>query len=189
MSGRGPALQTYLGFPFFVEEPRPEDVTIEDIAHALSNQCRFNGHCRPFYSVAQHSVHVAHLVEKLGGGADVQLQALLHDAAEAYIGDMPTPIKRILPEFLMHEERIWQAIAVRLSVPVKLNPLVKMADRVALATERRDLMAPTTKVEWDELPAPDSLTISPLSPGLARWCFEKEFRRLNGLIKSARRAG
>ena len=86
---KGDWIQTFTGRAFYVLDPRPEDVDIEDIAHALSMQCRFAGHCREFYSVAQHSVTASWLVPP-----EDALWGLLHDAAEAYVVDLPRPIKR-----------------------------------------------------------------------------------------------
>ena len=82
-------VSTYTGKQFFPLDPQQDQVDIEDIAHGLAYQCRFNGQTRYFYSVAQHSLIVAGLVPKR-----LYLAALLHDAAEAYMGDMVKPLKQ-----------------------------------------------------------------------------------------------
>src|SRR3954469_23683409 len=89
----GPYLQTVSGRWVNPFDPDPEQLDIGDIARALANQCRFGGHCRVFYSVAQHSVAVSELVQQRGGDAEDVFAALMHDAAEAYLGDMPHPLK------------------------------------------------------------------------------------------------
>jgi uncharacterized protein len=95
----GDWIQTYTGKQFWPLSPLPEDIVIEDIAHALSMQCRFGGHVRTFYSVAQHSVHVSLLVEP-----QYALWGLLHDAAEAYLVDLPRPIKKFSEMGLLYQE-------------------------------------------------------------------------------------
>lgn len=99
--------------------------------------CRFNGHCREFYSVAQHSVLVA-----MNLPHELAFEGLMHDATEAYCGDMVRPIKRSMPAFGELEERIWIAIAERFSLPLKLSTEVKEMDNRVLQTERRDLLNP-----------------------------------------------
>jgi hypothetical protein len=94
---------TATGAAFNVIDPRVEDVRLNDIAAALSKQCRYAGHCRRFYSVAEHSVHVAHLTS---GGAKLKLAALLHDGSEAYLVDIPRPIKNAMPEYRAIEDRL-----------------------------------------------------------------------------------
>lgn len=113
--------------------PDPDQFTIEDIANNLSKICRFNGQLRDWYSVAEHSIHVAELVPK-----EFKLQALLHDASEGYICDIPTPLKRILGDAYSDiEQRIQGAIAVKFGVPlISLAPCVKQADMVMVVTER-----------------------------------------------------
>ena len=113
--------------------PDPACFTIEDIANNLSKLCRFNGQLKRFYSVAQHSMYVASLVPE-----PLKLQALLHDATEAYICDVPTPLKAMLGSVYKDiEERIARAIGEKFAVDlVNLHPTVKAADRVMLLSER-----------------------------------------------------
>lgn len=155
----GPWIATYGGRHFHPLDPRPEDIDLVDIAHALGNLCRFTGHTREFYSVAQHSVLVSQSLS--GESLDVQLWGLLHDAAEAYIGDISKPLKDWMffspPEGHPQEgetrnvrdieELILQAIAERFWLPVGPDDWdvgqfrnVLAADARALATERRDLI-------------------------------------------------
>src|SRR6266540_4351103 len=89
----GPYIQTVSGRRFNPLDPDPEQIDIGDIALALSHQCRFGGHCRVFYSVAQHSCVAADLVAERGGSTEDVLWALLHDATEAYLVDLPHPLK------------------------------------------------------------------------------------------------
>jgi hypothetical protein len=110
-----------------------EDITIEDIAHSLSNQCRFGGHTRQFYSVAQHSLRVAQALP-----SDLKLTGLLHDAAEAYVIDLPLPIKRSLPEYCVLEDAVWAVIGSKFQLKDKDHWLIKMADKMALRTEIED---------------------------------------------------
>jgi uncharacterized protein len=116
---------------------RPKDVDIEDIANSLSKICRFGGHCRDFYSVAQHSVIVAmrcHPYNRLVG--------LLHDAPEAYCGDVVRPLKQDLVGFDGIESSIWAAIATRFALPVELPREVLVEDARVLLMEKRDLLVP-----------------------------------------------
>lgn len=133
----GPWFLTYSGRQFFPFDPRPEDVHPEDIAHSLAHLCRFQGHCRSFYSVAQHSVYVALVLPP-----ELKLAGLLHDATEAYCGDLIRPIKCQLPAYAEIEALIWEAVAERFGLPVELPAAVKEADARLLQTERRDLLAP-----------------------------------------------
>ena len=104
--GRGNYIYTYTGKHFYIEDPQPEDIDIVDIAHALSMLCRFGGHSREFYCVAQHSVLISQLVSD-----ENALWGLLHDASEAYLCDIPRPFKAYLENYKMLEERIQRAIA------------------------------------------------------------------------------
>jgi len=163
----GPVIQTRSGIYFNLLNPRPEDVRIEDIAHALANLCRFGGHTREFYSVAQHSCLVAALVPD-----HLKLHALLHDAAEAYCGDMISPLKMCVPGYVTIQKRIEAAVAERFNIPHELPAEIKRADLVALATERRDLM-PDCPHKWDCLDGvePHPMPEIPMRPSYAREIF------------------
>ena len=127
-------IRTFSGIEINIFEPKPEQINIEDIAHALSNQCRFSGHVARFYSVAEHSLHVAMKVEHKHA-----LAALLHDASEAYIVDLPTPIKIVMPEYINIEDRIMKVIAEKFGFEYPLHHSVKRADKEML------------EFEWDKL--------------------------------------
>jgi 5'-deoxynucleotidase YfbR-like HD superfamily hydrolase len=121
-------------------EPTLDDIDIRDIAHSLSLICRFNGHCRQFYSVAQHSILVSLLVPE-----PAALEGLMHDAAEAYIQDIITPIKHDarFSEYLCLEEKWSASIATRFGLGVETwAKTIEIADRQALATELAHLVHP-----------------------------------------------
>jgi len=138
MSRNGDWIETFTGRKFWPLDPRPEEIVIEDIAHSLANQCRFAGHVREFYSVAQHSVLVSELVsppDKLWG--------LLHDASEAYLVDFPRPVKHD-PKFggpyRRMEAQLMGAICLRFQLPHKMPASVRVADDRAVVNEARALM-------------------------------------------------
>lgn len=156
-------------------------VDIEDIAHALSNICRYGGHCRTFYSVAQHSVIVSNLVPDWAAK-----YGLLHDAAEAYVGDVVRPIKRKLPLHSEMEEKVLDCIYEHLGVPrVKsgmTKALIKHYDNVALLMERRDLVPASKGQDWEEDTEIYALLpedkIIPLSPQIAKELFLDRWNQL-----------
>ena len=136
-------IETISGRKIDFHDPDPDQIVIEDIVHALRNTCRFGGFVKEFYSVMQHSANVALLVPDR-----FKYQAILHDAAEAYIGDMPTPFKYAMKEYLDLESRIQAAINSKFGLPDNMPSIIKMADRVALMTER-DRLKPDGTV-WED---------------------------------------
>lgn len=132
---RGDWMQTHTGRRFYPLDPRPEDIDREDIAHALSLLCRYGGHVSRFYSVAEHCVLMSWAV-----APEHALAALLHDATEAYVVDVPRPLKRQLAGYREIEERVWYAVAVHFGIELALPDEVKEADNRILITERNALM-------------------------------------------------
>jgi hypothetical protein len=133
--GDGDWIQTYTGRVFYPLDPRPQAVCLADIAHSLAQQCRYAGHSLVHYSVAQHcvlvSLHVPH-----GDAA----WGLLHDAAEAYLLDLPRPVKQCVRGYGEAEERVLEAVAEHFGMTLPIPDSVHAADGQALATEQRDLM-------------------------------------------------
>jgi hypothetical protein len=170
---------TYTGERFWPLDVRPEDIRINDIVYPLSHINRFNGGCLDPYSVAQHSIHVAELVPR-----QYALYALLHDAAEAYIGDTITPVKSLdfMRGFGELEERIMAAIAEAFSFHItpEATKAIKWADMKVLATEVRDLtIYGFFPVLVRENIQPLEETILPKTPD---WVREKFLDMLNGLM-------
>jgi uncharacterized protein len=160
----GPYLQTVSGRWVNPFDPDPDQLDAGDIARALANLCRFGGHCRAFYSVAQHSVIVSRLVEQRGGDAEDAFAALMHDATEAYLGDMPHPLKHRSPlgaAFKAAEADLERAIHERFRIKADV-PEIKRADRALLATERRAFSAESW--HWPELEG-----VEPLNLELTAW--------------------
>jgi hypothetical protein len=149
-------IQTFSGKRFEPLDPAVDSIDVVDIAHALSQLCRFGGHCRVFYSVAEHCVRASRIV-----APELRLWALLHDAAEAYLADVPRPLKQRIPEYHGHEDRLLKRIAQRFRLPWPIPAAVFDADDRMLATEARDLMAPP--------PAPWGLTAQPLAETIVPW--------------------
>lgn len=159
-------------------DPQPDQICIEDIATALSRESRFNGHMEAYYSVAQHSVLVSEIVPPA-----MALEGLLHDATEAFMKDLPSPLKQLLPDYQRIEDRLDGVIRTKFRIPVSLSPQVKHADRILLATERRDLRAPDGTI-WECLDGIEPLeeSIRPWSPPVARLMFMDRFRALTGVL-------
>jgi uncharacterized protein len=186
MKIEGPVILTYSGRYVEPLDLKVEDVALEDIAHALSNQCRYSGHTRRFYSVAEHSCRVADLLAQRYGSSTA-LAGLLHDASEAYLIDLPTPLKQsraIGLEYQRAERAAMKVVADRFDLPHEFEkwPEVKVADLRLLATERRDLMP--ANGEWAILGG-----VEPLETLIFPWSntdAETEFLiRFNELVKVA----
>lgn len=161
-------IETASGLRYSFENPQADTILLEDIAHALSNVCRFGGHIRRFNSVAEHSVLVSRIVEAtpyakfevIAQRRDIIVAALLHDAHEAYIWDAPSPVKPLLGDTFKRLGRIAdEAIAAKFlrqgfSADTFKNPIIKAADRTALVVEGRALLpVGPTDDEWEPLPA------------------------------------
>ena len=177
----GPYLQTVSGRFVNPLAPDLDQIDIGDITRALANTCRFGGHCRSFYSVAQHSVIVSELVEQRGGDAEDVFAALMHDAAEAYLGDMPHPIKHRSPlgaAFKEAEDHLQAVLNEHFKIKSGVKE-IKRADRALLATERRALSGDNW--HWPELDGvePLDLELTAWPPDEAAKAFLKRFEELS----------
>lgn len=191
----GAWVQTFTGRRVELLAPDPETIAIEDISHALARINRFSGATREAYSVAQHSLHVAELVARETDDPRVILAALLHDAHEAYLGDITSPVKRAIEEvavmeslIAMTEGALLAQIRIRFGLPISdLNrrELIRRADLVALATEKRDLFA-VQRDDWGPLPEPDEKRISAIPSHETENRFISVFRILEAKIGGAR---
>lgn len=182
----GDWIQTFTGRQFWPLDPRLEEIDIEDIAHALAHQCRFTGHCREFYSVAEHSVRVADYVElrmleewhTYPQVREAAFCALLHDASEAYLIDLARPVKRCVVGYAEAEDRVMAVIAQRFDLVDRFHWLTKEADDVLLVTEKRDLMGPPP-APWNIGREPLAEHIEPWSSEQAKDQFLRKFRALS----------
>lgn len=146
----GDWMQAFLGGRFWPMDPRPDEIHLIDIAHALSNICRYGGHCERFYSVAEHCVHTSRIVR-----VGIEAEALMHDASEAYLADLPRPIKRALPDYKVAEAKWEIAIARRFGLFQHLPPAVKTADNQMLRIEARAIMKdPPAAWYMEDIPEP-----------------------------------
>lgn len=138
-------IQTYTGKKFYPLDPDPDQICLEDIAHALSNICRYTGHVARFYSVAEHSTWVSKRVQELSPNHIwLARWGLLHDATEAYIADVSRPLKHLpaFAEYRAAEAHLQDIIAAKYGLPVGEPPLVKQVDTEMLGTEVQQLMQP-----------------------------------------------
>jgi len=169
-------IQLVDGRYFNFRKPRAHRYEITVIAHALSHICRYTGHVRDFYSVAQHSVLVSHIVDP-----EFALWGLLHDAAEAYVGDVSAPLKQLLPEYKLIEREIEFHLWRQFGLEGELPPEVKHADLVALAMEQRDLMP--ADAPWAVLDGIKPIA-SPVFAATARGSKNMFLKRFNALTNA-----
>jgi uncharacterized protein len=175
ISRKGSWIQTYSGQKFWPLDARPEEVRITDIAHALSMLCRFNGHLERYYSVAEHSVYVSQLVTE-----ENQLWGLIHDGAEAYLSDIPSPVKIHLDQFKEIEKNLLEVICSHFDLSLKMPAEVKKADMVLLSSEKKVLMKREPD-SWGLLPEPSNeIVIEALPPFEAEELFLKRFKEISG---------
>lgn len=167
----GTTMQTFTGKLVDLSKFTADDVRLPDISHALSLINRFTGHSIRPYSVAQHSVLVSRLLSP-----EHALWGLMHDASEAYLGDVATPLKNMLPGYRELEERVQRAIAKHFHMRLPIPPEVKRADLTALLTEKRDLM--TCEHDWGIDADVASEVVQPLAWQAAKRLFEERFKEL-----------
>jgi hypothetical protein len=196
------------GRQVFLDSPKPDSLDVYDMGHHMSMQCRFNGACINYYSVAQHSVLVSYLVEKAMSwpdrfapvtvadyDQDIQhlkriLTGLFHDSPETYTGDLAKPVKKYIEgRFVELENNLLRIILQKYGGEVwcsdsLLHPCIKEADRLALAIEKKYLMIPIAQ-SWGNLPnAGDYPPIVCLQPEAAKFAFLERFHDLTDRINS-----
>lgn len=179
----GSWMQTYSGKAFYPMNPSIKDFSIVDIGHALSNICRYGGHVKKFYSVAEHCVLMSRSVSP-----EAALFALLHDAAEAYIGDMVRPLKQDIPEFKRIEDRIFDVMIewlktepIEVPMTQAIQEEVREADNRILLDEKKVLTA-NSPSKWSQeiTHKPLGVEIRCWSPAVARYEYLERFLELTG---------
>jgi len=163
---KGLWIHTFSGNKFYAFDPRPEDINIEDIAHALSLTCRYSGHCNKFYSVAEHSIILSRIVDP-----KFALEALLHDSPEAYLTDIPRPIKHMFKDYNLPfkelEDAIYKVIAEKYGANPEIPEEVHELDYHIVADEATVLFDPVPHwCQW----------YNPIGAKLACWDWERAER-------------
>lgn len=164
------------GKAFDFADPQPSDICIEDIAYALSRQCRYTGHTKFHYSVAQHCVLIAKLLPR-----HLAFQGLMHDATEAYLADICAPAKKFLPDYNSLEQKIWEAVCLKFNIDVYLHPVVKEYD-LRITEDERLVLLPETPDNLHFFGGHDvqplGVSIKPWSTHTAKKMFIMYFERL-----------
>lgn len=159
-------IETFIGKKFYPLNPDPRSIDIRDIAHSLALKTRYNGQCQNFYSIAQHSVYVAKLIMENWESPVLRLQALLHDAAEAYLQDIPRPLKHT-PQMQFYrdaENNLQQIIFQRFNLDPELDPTIKEADYEMFARESSTPKIMIRRFHWsvpERSPLPDFYSWTP----------------------------
>jgi 5'-deoxynucleotidase YfbR-like HD superfamily hydrolase len=167
------AILLHNGDFFDFKDPRNHDFDIKCIAHALSNLCRYTGHSKRFYSVAEHCVIVSRLVpEKFA------LEGLMHDASEAYCGDVASPLKQLLPNYKEIEDGVQEAIAAYFGLTYPFPKEIKEADVLAYVTERQSISNTGKDAIWFTDVTPRDFEIKGLSPTASERAFLERFKEL-----------
>ena len=168
-------ISVYDGEYFDLLEPDRSVYSVETIAHALAHLCRYTGHVNRFYSVAEHSVLVSLAVPK-----KFALEGLFHDASEAFLGDVSSPLKKLLPEYKVIEERVMSSIATRFNLsPWKLHSLeVHQADKRLYHAERQEIAPGRDELWHTELRAVRTVKPVGVSPQVAKQLFLDRYREL-----------
>jgi hypothetical protein len=178
----GSWIQTKSGKKFDALEPKPEMVDILDMAHALSLICRYNGHVRTFYSVAQHSSLGAICLRDLGYDEDTQLEFLLHDGSEYILADVPRPFKKYMQNYYEIENGIQGVIMRKHGLPEELSKICVDMDNRMLRTEAEQLFDFRPLDDW-HLACGDALPIEihPLEPEAAKFQWLSLYQELTGV--------
>lgn len=172
---KGDWMQVASGRSFWPFDPRPEEVHLHDIAHGLSMLCRFGGHTQQFYSVAEHSVWCSQIVPP-----EHALQALMHDATEAYCVDIPRPLKRGLSNYAEIEGNIWEAVCERFGLVRDLHESVKRADNAMCLAEARQIMS-RPEIDWSATGEAADIKVACWLPEEARRRFLMRFHELTAI--------
>jgi hypothetical protein len=174
-------IETYTGRAFWPLKPTKDALSIIDIAHALSNQCRYSGHVRFFYSVAQHCCLLAAWLAHNNGSALDCLRILMHDAAEAYLVDIPRPVKQYMPQYRVWDHAIGDVINDWMGwADLAPLPIIDELDNRIIVDERRELMS-ASGLDWGHHHGPIGVQIDPWTPAEA----EKQFLRQYELFSRA----
>lgn len=179
--GDGYYIRTFTGAKLYWAKVEHFPYNIEDIAHALAMKCRWSGHTKKFYSIAQHSIHVSWNVPR-----PLRLAALLHDGAEFCMPDFASPLKWYLAsegftQLKELERKVQSGIHRRFGIgelTLEEKQIIKKADTLALATESRDLMPPGSEQEW--MGAPDEGELIPVGPRAAKELFLNRYWEIVG---------
>ena len=167
----------YGGKRFFPLDPDPDLINIEDIAHSLAFQCRWGGHCNSFFSVAEHCFIVSDLCNTL----EEKRWGLLHDASEAYVGDVIRPLKMNLSGYKQIEGRVIEAVAKRFNLPLPMPKRVKKADEISIKNEAEQLFnADWSGATYLDNTIKDKVKIRCWSHGMAEQMYLMKFQELFG---------
>ncbi len=168
-------VRTYTGRNLDLLNPDPKEIDIQDIAHHLAKLDRYNGAGHYHYSVGQHSLLVADALPK-----EYKLQGLLHDATEAYLGDVVSPLKKLLPDYRKIEQGVMAAVCKRYDITFPRPNIIKRADQAVMAAEMLQV------VKWPDLPKkqglpepPKGMKIEPMGWKAVREVFIQRFKELH----------
>ena len=168
-------IHTFSGIAFDLLNPQPEMILLEDIIHSLSLINRFNGAARFPYSVAQHSLYVAGLLPD-----EFKLHGLLHDAPEAYVGDMVSPLKKIMSQYKEVEANISRVVANVFGLSYPAPAEVKKADLAVLSAEREQVLNPSYGPWYKDFPLPADIHIEEVSWVQVRDLYSSDLKSLLG---------
>jgi 5'-deoxynucleotidase YfbR-like HD superfamily hydrolase len=166
------SISLYNGDFFDYDNVQDHDYDIDVIAHSLSNICRYGGHSNKFYSVAEHCVLVSRVVP-----LDLALCGLLHDASEAYCGDVCKPLKNMLPAYEEIEDRVQEAIANHFNLPFPFPKEIHLADKAVYRAERRQITNAEDKIWFTHIPEADVL-VTGMDPKNAKNFFLSRYYEL-----------